>query len=82
MGNFAENLNLGNRFRPPPPYMRQHKSYMSVHTPYDSVPLSWTYPLGKPDVRVRCYVVWSELQQTNKQTNKQTDKTKQNKLNL
>ena len=23
MGNFAENLNLGNRFRPPPPEWRQ-----------------------------------------------------------
>ena len=23
MGNFAENLNLGNRFRPPPPHADQ-----------------------------------------------------------
>ena len=31
MGNFAENLNLGNRFRPPPEHNSRAKKFKPVH---------------------------------------------------
>ena len=31
MGNFAENLNLGNRFRPPPPEKMQIKNVIKQY---------------------------------------------------